>query len=183
MKYNLRIFLLLLGVFVGSFGTAINTVFAQEINLNSNYQLLNHTTKSAAKNYKDNELRAFLTSKYDYWDARVLASFWGVTVDNAKARMVRKIIWGGENIAILEQFLVDARLQALRAVKPARAGDSSPYKFYQDSTYNYNDAEALARFWGERSPTDAKVRIERNLILGNDEVIDQALRYARSRNR
>ncbi|MCF4969507.1 hypothetical protein [Nostoc sp. CMAA1605] len=183
MKYNLRIFLLLLGVFIGSFGTAINTVLAQDITVNSRHQILSDTTKSAAKNYKDSELRAFLTSKYDYWDARVLASFWGETVEDAKARMGRKILWGGENIALLEQFLVDARVQALQSVKPPRPGDSSPYKFYQDSTYNYNDAEALARFWGEKSAIDAKARIERNLILGNDEVIDQALRYARPRKR
>ncbi|MBD2361021.1 hypothetical protein H6G36_07490 [Anabaena minutissima FACHB-250] len=188
MKYNLRIFLLLLSVLVGSFSTVIHTVVAQEITINSistqsHLQLLKHPTKSATKNYKNSELRAFLTSKYDYWDARVLADFWGETVEDAKARMGRKILWGGENIAILEQLLVDARVQALRAVQTPRPGDSSPYKFYQDSTYNYNDAEVLARFWGEKSAIDAKVRIERNLILGNDEVIDQALRYAHSQKR
>jgi hypothetical protein len=30
---------------------------------------------------------------------------------------------------------------------------------------------------------DAKLRIERNLILGNDELIQQALQQARSQNR
>ncbi|WP_414578794.1 hypothetical protein [Anabaena sp. CCY 9402-a] len=188
MKYNLRIFLLLLSVLVGSFSTAIHTVVAQEITINSistqsHSQLLNHSTKSAAKNVKDDELQAFFNSKYDYWDARVLADFWGENVADAKARMGRKILWGPENVSILEQFLVDARVEALRYVKPARSGDSSPYKFYRDSTYNYNDAATLAKFWGDRSPIDAKLRIERNLILGNDEVIQQALQQARSQNR
>ncbi|MCP6761714.1 MAG: hypothetical protein NHB32_23885 [Fischerella sp. CENA71] len=189
MKYNLRIFLLLLGVLVSSFGTALHTVVAQQITINSissqsDHQLFDNATKSAAKNAKTEELRAFLTSKYDYWDARVLADFWGETVEEAKARMGRKILWGSTNIAILDQFLVDARLQALRAVKlPRTADDSSPYKFYRDSTYNYNDAAVLAKFWGERSAIDAKVRIERNLILGNDEVIEEALKLARSQNR
>jgi hypothetical protein len=186
MKYNLRIFLLLLSVLVGSFSTAIHTVVAQEITINSistqsHHQLLNHPTKSAAKNVKNDELQAFFNSKYDYWDARILADFWGENVEDAKARMGRKILWGQENVSILEQFLVDARVQALRSVRPSR--NPSSYKLYRDSTYNYNDAATLAKFWGDRSPMDAKLRIERNLILGNDELIQQALQQARSQNR
>jgi hypothetical protein len=126
---------------------------------------------------QDKELQAYQTSKYDYWDARVLADYWGQSVEESKARIGRKILWGSKDVAILEQFLVDARVNALQSVESAP--ELSSYKLFRESTLTYEDAEALAKFWGDQSPIDAKLRIERNLILGNDEIIQQALQSAR----
>ena len=127
----------------------------------------------------DQELKAFFNSKYDYWDARVLSDYWGKAVEDSKAIIGRKILWGKKDVAILEQFLVDARVKALELTKPAP--NPSSYELFRESEFReYEDVEALAKFWGDRSPLDAKLRIERNLILGNYEKLKEALKYARS---
>jgi hypothetical protein len=177
MKYNVKVLLFLLGI-LSTLGTSINAGFAQSVVRNTvsnnwSYQQGDYLTSLATKNVKNKELQAFFNSKYDYWDARVLADFWGQSIDEAKARIGRKVLWGPTNVAILEQFLVDARVNALRSA------NRNSSRFFVESEYTYDDAKALARFWGERSPADAKLRIERNLILGNNEMIDQALQYAR----
>jgi hypothetical protein len=128
---------------------------------------------------QDKEWKAYQTSKYNYWDARVLADYWGQSEDEAKARIGRKILWGPADVAILEQFLVDARVKALESAQPAP--NPSSYKLFRESEFReYEDVEALAKFWGDPSPMDAKLRIERNLILGNDELLKKALQFARS---
>ena len=184
MKSNLKVLLLSVGVLVASIAASIDTVVAQsatQIQVSSQWNVQhknNHNLIARRRRVKAREVNAFSRSNYDYWDARVLADYWGQSVYEAKARMGRKILWGPENVAILEQFLVDARTQALRRAQSASSPNA--YKLYRESSYNYQDAEALARFWGDRTPTDAKLRIERNLILGNDEIIEEALRFARS---
>ncbi len=181
MKCNLKILLLLLSLLC-SVGTYINAAVAQEtssttLSTQLSAQRENGNILLAQTGTQEQELQAFFNSKYDYWDARVLADYWGQSVSDAKARMGRKILWGPENVAILNQFLVDARVNALQSVRPAK--NPSSYKFFRESNYSYDDAKTLARFWGDRSPMDAKLRIERNLILGNNEMIEQALRYSR----
>ncbi|MGF1676457.1 MAG: hypothetical protein ACFCUV_22665 [Rivularia sp. (in: cyanobacteria)] len=174
MKCNLKILLLSLGLLVSSVST-INNVNAQIANQTSPKKSLsveqNIFIKAATKQVKEKEFKAFFNSKYDYWDARVLADYWGQSVSEAKARMGRKILWGKSDVAILEQFLVDARIQALQKVQ----GSNPSLEMYSNSGYNYNDAEKLAKLWGESSPWEAKIRIEKNLILGQREVIEQAL--------
>ncbi|MEA5596510.1 hypothetical protein [Rivularia sp. UHCC 0363] len=170
----MKILLLSLGLFLSSAST-ISNVNAQITNQTSPQKSLsvqqNNFIKASAKQVQDKELKAFFSSKYDYWDARVLADYWGQSVSEAKARMGRKIIWGKSDVAILEQFLVDARIQGLQKVQ----GSNPALQLYSDSKYNYNDAEKLATLWGESSPYDAKIRIEKNLILGQQQVIEQAL--------
>jgi hypothetical protein len=174
MKGNLKILLFFLSVLC-AVGSSINLVAAQEpIKTSDSTSLMASQTKGV----KEQELQAFFNSKYNYWDARILANYWGQSLPEAKARIGRKVLWGPASTAILEQFLVDARVKALQSVGPAE--DPSSYKLYRESRYTYDDAQTLARFWGDPSPIDAKLRIERNLILGNQKIIDQALRYARS---
>ena len=116
---------------------------------------------------QDEEIQAFADSQYDYWDAKVLASFWGTDTWDAKARIGRKILWGVENVAYLEQMLLDARIEALNTADPID---------YFFEGYTYDDAEQLRDFWGEISTWDTKLRIGRNLIMGNDDVVETALR-------
>lgn len=128
---------------------------------------------------EDKEFQAYQSSKYDYWDARILADYWSKSEGEAKAIIGRKILWGPADVAILEQFLVDARVKALKSAKPAP--NPSSYKLFRESEFReYEDVEALAKFWGDPSPMDTKLRIERNLILGNDEILKKALQFARS---
>jgi hypothetical protein len=176
MKYNLKFLLLLSSLLVTSISAPIMAADAQEPN-QAQSPHSNSPQRKAAENVTNQEWQAFFHSKYSYWDARILANYWGQSLQDAKARMGRKIIWGKKDVAILEQFLVDARIQALQSVGPAP--DPSSYKLYRES-YTYDDAQALAKFWGDPSPMDAKLRIERNLILGNAEIIKKALVSARA---
>lgn len=116
------------------------------------------------------ELDAFFDSEYTYWDAAVLASYWGQDLDETKARIGRKVMWGPADVAILEQFLLDARLESLQSV--------DELEFYRETSYGYDDAVVLADFWGDATPFDAKLRIERNLILGNADDVEAALQLA-----
>ncbi len=121
------------------------------------------------------EFRAFFQSKYSYSNARILADFWGQSLGESKARMGRKILWGQKDVAILEQFLVDAKMKALQSLKDG----SSQLPLFSELGYTYKDAESLSKFWGE-SVFESKVRIEKNLVLGNEVVVKRALGYARS---
>ena len=178
MKCNLKVLLLSLGMIVSSVST-ISAVNAQIPNQASPQKSLslqqNDFIKASVKQTKNREINAFSNSKYDYWDARVLGDYWGQSAYEAKARIGRKILWGKSDVAILEQFLVDARFKALQKMQ-----SSSPsLELYGESTYNYNDAQKLATLWGDSSPYEAKIRIEKNLILGQPEVIEQALQQAK----
>ncbi len=117
------------------------------------------------------ELEAFFSSDYTYWDAAQLASYWGQSLDDTKARIGRKIGWGPADVAVLEQFLLDARIESLQSL-------GNELRFFYETSYSYSDAAALAEFWGELSPYDAKLRIERNIIMGNAELVDAALELA-----
>ena len=176
MKTNLKVLILSLGMLISSVGT-ISAVTAQTSTnqilqksfLNSQQQ---NWIEASARQTRNRELNAFSNSKYDYWDARVLGDYWGKSAYEAKAIIGRKILWGKSDVAILEQFLVDARLKALQKLN----NNTNNLPLYIDSKYQYNDAQKLANLWGEKSPWDAKIRIEKNLILGQQEVIEQALR-------
>jgi len=132
--------------------------------------LLKCDESQLSQRYSQTELDTFFSSEYTYWDAAQLASYWGQDLDEAKARIGRKILWGPADVAILEQFLLDARLESLQAVDDLR--------FYGETNYTYDDAAALAEFWGDATPYDAKLRIERNLIMGNADEVDYALELA-----
>lgn len=121
----------------------------------------------------DQEADAFYDSKFNYWDAKVLANFWNEEVGETKSRIGRKLLWGAEDKAFLEQQLVDARIKALGSVEELQ--------LYSISGFTYDDAEALAEFWGVPSPWESKLRIERNLILGQFQVVSDALELSRKR--
>ena len=177
MKSNLKVLLLSLGLIISSVST-ISAVTAQQNSQASPNSLSlqqNNFIQASAKQVRDREWKAFFSSKYDYWDARVLADYWGQSIGEAKARMGRKILWGNSNVAILEQFLVDARFKALQKIQ----GSSPSLELYGESKYKYNDAQKLAKLWGDSSPYEAKIRIEKNLILGQPDVIEQALQQAK----
>jgi hypothetical protein len=125
------------------------------------------------QNVNQGEWDAYISSDYDYYDAAVLADFWDATIEQAKARIGRKLKWGISDQAVLDQMLVDARVQALKSVEDLN--------MFSASGYSYDDAQALADFWGDQSAYDAKLRIERNLIMGNYNVVSQALKLATRR--
>lgn len=119
----------------------------------------------------EKEWSAYSNSKYSYWDAAVLSKHWNQNLGDTKARMGGKILAGEAGQAYLEQYLLDARIQAL--------GSANNLNLYADSSFHYDDAAALAKFWGDANASEAKLRIEKNLIMGNEEIIKKALNLAK----
>ena len=115
------------------------------------------------------EFEAFANSKYTYRDAEILASFWKEGLDQSKAHIGRKVLFGGASVDVLDQDLRAGRNQALAAVNQLR--------FFNES-YSFRDAEALARFWKEASPWDAKLRLERKVIAGEEAIVQNDLQRA-----
>lgn len=117
--------------------------------------------------------QAFFDSRFNYWDAAVLSKFWTDSISDTKVRMGRKILWGGASKAYLEQQMMDARIKAL--------AEADRLHFFFDAGYDYDDAKTLAEFWGDSSPWEGKLRVERNIIMGNEQVVRSALTQARRR--
>lgn len=46
---------------------------------------------------------------------------------------------------------------------------------FSEGGYSYEDAEALAKFWGDASPYESKLRTEQNIIMGQDYLVEEAL--------
>jgi len=117
------------------------------------------------------ELEAFANSKYSFRDAEILASFWNQGLDDSKARIGRKILFGSASVDLLDQELRAGRSQALASVNQLR--------FFRES-YSFRDAETLARFWGEPGPFEAKLRMERKIITGDEATLQAELQKAAS---
>ncbi|MBP9093139.1 hypothetical protein KBI23_19090 [bacterium] len=117
---------------------------------------------------------AYSRSKYSYTDASVLAKFWKQNIGEAKSRIGSKLLAGPMGEDTLAQYMVDARIAALGAVN-----SNQGLTYWQDSSHTYDDAVALAKLWGEPSPWEAKVRVERNLILGNEKIIQNSIELAK----
>lgn len=128
-------------------------------------------TAVVAQRDSEAELNAYATSEYSYQDALVLGSFWGMDLYESKALIGGKILAGPESKAYLRMVLTDARTKALANV--------DDLKLYFNSGFNYNDAEEVAKFWGDSSPWEGKLRIERNLILGQADAVRELLRRRR----
>ncbi len=121
------------------------------------------------------ELDAFFSyGEYTYCDAKMLGNYWGLSLIEAKALIGRKVLWGDTGIALLKQYFVDAQVKALSEY-------DNNICYFTENGYTYDDAVALADFWGERNPWEAKLRIQRNFILGNDQIVEEALRLATGR--
>lgn len=117
------------------------------------------------------EMRAFSDSGYSYWDALVLANFWGDDPVGAKHRIGAKVLGPVESKVYLQLVLTDARAKAL--------ANAESLQLYSEAGYSYDDAKRLARFWGKDTAYDGKLMIERNLIMGNQQLITEALELSR----
>lgn len=130
--------------------------------------------ESQGSSEEQRDLEAYSRSKYTYIDAKLLANMWNKDVSAVKLHIGFKLLSGPLPAAELEQNLVDARIKALASVN-----SNQGLTYWQDSGQTYDDAVALAKLWGESSPWNAKIRVEKNLILGNEEVIKRSVSLAR----
>lgn len=131
--------------------------------------LVGFTLSGSARAGTNEELAAFANSKYDYCDAKLLGAYWGQSIDEAKARIGRKIGWHDEDI--LNGMLKDALTRAQT--------NNSPKCEYYEAGYTYDDAEALSRLWGV-DVAEAKARMQRKMMWGNEDVLKAEIATARS---
>ncbi|MEB3229520.1 MAG: hypothetical protein VKJ64_00810 [Leptolyngbyaceae bacterium] len=160
----------LLGALVSAAQAIAEAAIAKQAIVNLERATPSASTSPLLISQIQDELEAFWASSYTFWDAAVLAQYWGQSMEDSKARIGRKIGFGPADVAILEQFLLDARISALLTVENL--------ELYFQSDYTYDDAAILAEFWGDPSPYDSKLRIERNLIMGQKDWVDAALQLA-----
>lgn len=86
-------------------------------------------------------IEVFVGAGYTVGDATVLAQEWGVDLTEAKVRAGHEL----KTVGVLP--FVDAAI----------VGDAAVTSFF-DAGYDYEDAAALAGFWGLPTPYDAKVK-------------------------
>jgi hypothetical protein len=107
---------------------------------------------------------AYAASKYTYYDAEILAKYWGKsTILDAKYKIGSLLV--SRNNAAIQQSLQQARQPQWNA--------------YVESKYTYNDVALLAKYWGKATILEAKYKIGSLLINKNNMAIQRALQQAR----
>jgi hypothetical protein len=101
---------------------------------------------TAADGYSDDDLvELFLSAGYDLDDATLLADKWDVRVGEAKTRAGREL----KTVGVLP--FVDPSAFA-------SSDEEAAFGAFFDAGLDYDDAVALAKFWGLGEPADAKVK-------------------------
>jgi len=122
--------------------------------------------------YNQTALDAFWEGQYTYCDAKVLASYWGQSIFETKARAGEKLLRG--ELGVVKDQLSLARNQAQKKGEPTCS--------FHEEGYTYDDAELLAQSWGKPTPWDAKLKINRLLMNGQNATIQQTLKQVKQQN-
>lgn len=115
-------------------------------------------------------LKAFFNSGLHYCDARWLSVAWGMDITQAKITWGNKVTWFSEDPAYVQSVRDEVRVQAL--------AQGSPACEWVETSFSYNDAEALACTWGT-SVEQAKATIAQKVTDGTEDLVRQALATAR----
>lgn len=164
MKYYLKMMSLSL-MFTAPLAGALSAQTLTD-QTNQTYQVVRRAERLAQNT--NEALDVFFNSGYTYWDARVMANFWGQSVTDAKTGIGMKLMGGPLSKALLSINLTEAREKAIR--------NADSLDLYSVSGFSYDDAAEIAEFWGDASPYDGKIRIEKNLVLGNADALRSFLR-------
>ncbi len=120
---------------------------------------------------------AFWNSKYTYEDAVLLAESWGKpTLWDAKLK-IGSLLMSGDDAAIQKELQ-----QAANQANPEQQDEQQQSDAFWNSKYTYNDAQLLAEWWGMSAPWDAKLKIGRLLMNGNDAAIQKELQQQQQSN-
>ena len=116
----------------------------------------------------------YVDSKFGYCDAKVLSKVWGQDTYESKSSIGQFIL--RNETGLLETKLADARTRAL-ADMPNREIRCH----YDEIGVTYDDAVALAGFWGIDS-WEAKMRVEEKYLRDahKDTHVKEAVRMARA---
>ncbi|OQY56552.1 MAG: hypothetical protein DRR08_07560 [Candidatus Parabeggiatoa sp. nov. 2] len=124
------------------------------------------TASSQAASVAPNQ-EAFWNSKYTYDDAALLAEYWGKPDPWYAKLKIGRLLVSGEDAAIQ------------KALQQARQQGQQESEAFWNSKYTYDDAELLAEYWG-KSTWDAKLKIARLLVSGDDAAIQKDLQQAKA---
>ena len=109
---------------------------------------------------------AFHNAGFNYCDAKLIASYWGMGTDQAKSIAGQKIMQGNTG--------------NVKAVMQASRNQGNSCTFW-DTGLTYEDAVTLAGVWGWNDIGQLKTKIASYFTDGQDEVVKNALRQARKR--
>ena len=112
----------------------------------------------------------YRTGDYTYCDAKILSNYWRQTPWDSKIRAGDKIA-RGENY-VVKDYLASARKYALEHNVRCTFEDAN------NPDYTYDDASRLARYWGNPSPLDAKIKIAGLLQEGRNKYVRSSLQAA-----
>jgi hypothetical protein len=111
----------------------------------------------------DDDVDAYSQSQYVYCDAVMLAKYWHQSTWQAKATIGRKINLGNENV--IQGHLRNSRRQGWRCN-------------FQDTEFDYDDAEAVASLWGT-STQEAKAALAEKVSMGMIDLARDVVNEAR----
>ena len=121
---------------------------------------------------EEDAFQAYFSSAYGFRDAEVLANFWDISVADAKIAIGRKLLSGPDGSDRVDDVLATAWAADSQA--------TSELLQFIEAGYTFEDAEALAAFWG-LSIQEAKMLAGRKLLDDRQDLLEDALRSARSR--
>lgn len=138
-------------------------------------QALDNARNSVSGRTTQDDLRfdAFYNN-FTYDDAVLLAEFWGKPSPWEAKLKIGSMVLNGDEI------LVRQALNSLKSSSGLTREHERQFQAYLEK-YNYNDAQLLGEFWGQPSPWEAKLKIGRLLLSGNEAAVEQALRSAQGR--
>ncbi len=135
--------------------------------------------QTRGSNSDDRALKEYFRKDFNYVDAKILAAYWGGDVGEAKIRMGNKLLNLSKNDAM--SFIREARGLALEKSTVTSERGFGYLNFpinYGDGGYQYEDAEALSKYW-KQDITETKFFMETLLVSGKDKDIQAALKNAK----
>lgn len=120
----------------------------------------------------DDPFSSYVNSRYEYCDAKVLGALWGEDTYTAKSS-IGQMLMDGEG-ALLEEKLAASRQRALDDLS-----NRDIRCHYDDIGVSYDDAVALAQYWGVDT-WEAKMRAEEKFLRdgNNDQYVRSAIHDA-----
>lgn len=112
----------------------------------------------------------YSTGDYTYCDAKLLSKYWRQTPFDSKIRAGDKIARGEDYV--VKDYLTSARKYALEHNVRCTFEDAN------NPDYSYDDASRLARYWGNQSPYEAKLKIAGLLQEGRNKYVRSSLQAA-----
>jgi hypothetical protein len=132
-------------------------------NIGGPQALMLASSSTGGSSAESDQFDAFFAEGYEWNDAVVLAKAWGMNDPvEAKLKAGFNILQGHR------QWIADF-------LSEAGASDDNVWNAYANSTYDWDDAEQLAKYWGLADPGVAKMKMGQLILDNQSGEIDDAL--------